>query len=82
MGKMSECLIRLHIEKLPEGFYLATSKDIPGLIAQGRTVAETVEIAQDVASKILESYQENGHPLPDGITTVPDAFDVSVSVIA
>lgn len=79
---MSECLIKLHIEKLPEGLYLATSDDLPGLIAQGHTVAETLEIAQDVAGKILESYQELGHPLPDGIVKVPDAFDVSVAVAA
>lgn len=33
--------IKLHIEKLPEGVYLATSDDIQGLVAQGDTVAET-----------------------------------------
>ena len=30
-----EYLVNLHIEKLPEGFYLATSEDIQGLVAQG-----------------------------------------------
>lgn len=79
---MTERLIRLHIEKLPEGVYLATSSDLPGLIAQGRTVAETIEIAQDVARRLLESYQEHGDPLPLGIESVPDKFDVSVSVAA
>ena len=29
-----EQIANLHIEKLPEGLYLATSEDIPGLIAQ------------------------------------------------
>lgn len=61
---MSEILISLHVEKLEEGGYLATSKDLPGLIAQGRTIAETIEIAQDVARKIIESYIEHGDPLP------------------
>lgn len=53
-----ERIITLHIEKLPEGVYLATSDAVQGLIAQGRTVAETLEIARDVAKKLLEA-QEN-----------------------
>lgn len=53
-----EQIANLHIEKLPEGFYLATSEDIPGLIAQGRTIVETVEIARDVAKKLLEAQSE------------------------
>ncbi len=28
-----EQIAQLHIEKLPEGLYLATSDDIPGLVA-------------------------------------------------
>jgi len=44
-----ERIIKLHIEKLPEGVYLATSNDVQGLIAQGRTSLETFEIARDVA---------------------------------
>jgi predicted RNase H-like HicB family nuclease len=51
-------IVKIHIEKLPEGVYLATSDDVQGLIAQGRTIAETVEIARDVARKLLEA-QEN-----------------------
>ena len=50
-----EKVIELHIEKLPEGFYLATSDSIQGLVAQGRTIAETVEIARDVAKKLIEA---------------------------
>ena len=47
--------INIHIEKLPEGYYLATSDNLQGLVAQGRTIAETIEIAQDVAKKLLEA---------------------------
>jgi predicted RNase H-like HicB family nuclease len=50
-----EHIVNLHIEKLPEGVYLATSDDVPGLVAQGRTIAETVEIARDVAKKLIEA---------------------------
>ena len=53
-----EQIANLHIEKLPEGVYLATSDDIPGLVAQGRTVTETIEIARDVAKKLLEAQAE------------------------
>ena len=50
-----EHMIQIHIERLPEGHYLATSDDIQGLVAQGRTVQETLEIARDVARKLMES---------------------------
>jgi len=49
-----ERIIRLKIEKLPEGVYLATSDEIQGLVAQGRTISETIEIARDVAKKLIE----------------------------
>ena len=47
----------LHLEPLPEGGYLATSDAIQGLVAQGSTVAETLEIARDVARRLLQSQQ-------------------------
>lgn len=50
-----EHVINLHIERLPEGVYLATSDEVQGLVAQGRTIQETLEIARDVAKKLLES---------------------------
>jgi len=61
---MSEFLITIKIEPLEEGGFLATSETIQGLVAQGRTIAETMEIAQDVGKKIIESYIEHGDPLP------------------
>jgi predicted RNase H-like HicB family nuclease len=53
-----EGLLNIKIEKLQEGYYLATSDELKGLVAQGRTIAETLEIAQDVARKILEAKTE------------------------
>ena len=50
-----EHMIQLHIEKLPEGVYLATSDEVQGLVAQGRTIQETIESARDVAKKLLEA---------------------------
>jgi hypothetical protein len=46
-----ELAVRVHVEELPEGVYLGTSDEVPGLVAQGRTVAETLEIARDVAAR-------------------------------
>ena len=66
--------ITIHVEKLPEGVYLATSDDVQGLVAQGRTVAETLEIARDVARKLIES--QTNLKLPD----VADQFDYSLIV--
>jgi predicted RNase H-like HicB family nuclease len=62
--RANEFLLDLQIEPLTEGGFLATSADFPGLVAQGRTVAETLEIAQDVARRLVESYLEHGDPLP------------------
>jgi predicted RNase H-like HicB family nuclease len=50
-----ERVIQLHIEKLPEGVYLATSDEVQGLVAQGRTIQEAMEIARDVAKKLIEA---------------------------
>lgn len=59
-----EIVFSLEIEKLPEGVYLGTSQDIPGLVAQGRTIDETIEIAKDVARKLYESYIDDGEEPP------------------
>jgi predicted RNase H-like HicB family nuclease len=53
-----ELTVQVHVELLPEGVYLATSDELPGLVAQGRTVAETLEIARDVARKLIEARRE------------------------
>lgn len=50
-----EQIINLHIEKLPKGVYLATSDEVAGLVVQGRTINETLEITRDVAKKLLEA---------------------------
>lgn len=52
-----ERIVNLHIEKLPECFYLATSDEVQGLIAQERTIQETIEIAQDVAKRLIEARE-------------------------
>lgn len=53
-----EKIINLHIKKLPEGVYLATSEDVQGLVVQADTAAEAIDIARDVAVKLLESQAQ------------------------
>ena len=75
-----EHIITLHIEKLPEGFYLATSDDIQGLVAQGRTIQETLEIARDVAKKLLESRSSVNEAAADRLPEAHDRFDYPLVV--
>lgn len=63
--KVNESCVMVHVERLPEGGYLATSEALQGLVAQGRTVAETLEIAGDVGRRLLEAQQERMHIFTD-----------------
>jgi predicted RNase H-like HicB family nuclease len=65
-----EVAVQIHVELLPEGVFLATSEQLPGLVAQGRTVAETLEIARDVARQLIEAKRER-----EGISSLPPAAE-------
>ena len=73
-----ERIITIHIERLPEGVYLATSDDIQGLVAQGRTVAETLEIARDVCRRLLEAQKE--HKKVTKLQPLKKRFDLQLVV--
>lgn len=76
-----DIIFKLNIKKLPEGVYLGVSEDVPGLVAQGRTVDETVEIAKDVARKLYESYVEDGEKPPFKIVNDRSlSLDVAIPV--
>ena len=77
-GKCMERIVTIHIEKLPEGYYLATSEEVQGLVAQGRTVAETIEIARDVVRRLLEAQTEREQIPP--LTKVAERFDYPLIV--
>lgn len=62
--QVDEVAIRLRVEVLEEGGFLATSPDVPGLVAEGRSITEAVEIAQGLVRKIVESCLDHGDPLP------------------
>ncbi len=73
---------RVHIEEVENGQFLATSDGMPGLVAQGRTIEEALEIAHDVARRLLESYQEHGDPLPEGLRRMGPEIDLDIAVTA
>jgi len=73
-----ERVITLHVERLPEGVYLATSDDLQGLVAQGRTVTETLEIARDVARRLIDAQQERRTSA--SLPPVGDVFDLPLIV--
>jgi predicted RNase H-like HicB family nuclease len=53
-------LIRLKIEKLIENhqeYFVATSHNLEGLVAEGKTINKVIEIAPDVAKVLLELEQ-------------------------
>jgi predicted RNase H-like HicB family nuclease len=72
--------IRIHVEELPEAVYLASSDELPGSVAQGRTVPETLEIARDIARKLQEGEKgsfsvfplsSGSYLLPSGLPLLP-----------
>ena len=61
---MKRYLLRVEVEPLEEGGYLATCPDLQGCHAEGETVAEALANVEDVARVIIELCLENGLPLP------------------
>jgi len=76
-----ERIIRLQIEKLPEGVYLGTSDDVQGLVVQADTVAELLEYAQDAARMLQEIRVAEGWDRPPG-QPVPESFVVPLVLAA
>ena len=58
--------ITLEIRRLDEGPYLGTSPDLPGLIVQGATPDEVVDLAPDIARDLIAVMVETGEALPPG----------------
>ena len=74
--------IRMHFEQVENDQFLATSADLPGLVAQGGTVEEALEIATDVARRLLDSYREHGDPVPSNLRAFGRELQVEVPMTA
>ncbi len=75
MEHIIKLTIEQHIEN-GESYYIATSSDVQGLVAEGRTLVETIEIAQDLAKLILQDSREGMAVLP----TAPKKLSYSLIV--
>jgi len=61
---METSSIRLDIEPLDEGGFVATSPDVPGLVAEAKTIDGVTELAHALCHDIAASCREYGDPLP------------------
>ena len=77
---MSEAAIRLHVEPLEEGGFVATSPDVPGLVAEGRSLVEVTELAQHLTRTIVETYLDHGDPLPPSLASVDVAAPIDLRI--
>lgn len=60
---MRKYLVKVEVEPLEEGGYLATCPDLQGCRAEGETIAEALDNIEDVARIIIELCLEKGLPL-------------------
>jgi predicted RNase H-like HicB family nuclease len=77
---LDEVAIRLHVEPLEEGGYVATSPDVPGLVAEGRSIVEVTEIAQGLARKIVESCLDHGDPVPPALAPLAKQRPIDLTI--
>ena len=79
---MTTYRITLDVEHLPEGPYLGTSPDLPGLIVQAGTPEEVIRLAPDIARDLIEVMQETGQSLPTQLVTLQIPMQIALMVPA
>ena len=62
--------VPLELEPQPEGGYTVTSPIVPGMVTEGDTVEECLEMAQDCFDAVIELYDFMKKPLPQGMVVV------------
>lgn len=71
-----QTIIRLKVEKCIEDgqeYFIATSDDLQGLVAEGKTVQEAIEIAEDIVKILLDLEKENNHEIQ--FQSLPSQFE-------
>jgi predicted RNase H-like HicB family nuclease len=74
-----EFAISIQIEQLLEGIWLATSDELSCLVAQGRTVAEALDIARGVPRKLIEARRERESEIPFSATSAHHDYTIVVA---
>lgn len=72
-----KAFLKLKIEKFfekEEEYFVATSDDLEGLVAEGKTIQEVIEIAKDVAHVLLELEKETNKNFSK-INQIPVTFE-------
>lgn len=70
-------IIKLKIERFEEQgqeYFVATSDDLQGLVAEGNTVEEAVAIAQDLAHLLLELERKKEN-VTSNFRVMPQEFE-------
>ena len=78
---MKKLVVPVEIEPLEEGGYLATCQAIQGCHAEGETIAEALDILEDVARILLELRREDGLPPPEGLEQLEPGAIIKAQVV-
>ena len=69
------------LEPQPEGGYTVTSPLLPELITEGDTIAECLVNVEDAFAAVVEIYEDEERPLPDGIYADDANGPVSIEAV-
>jgi len=78
---MKKYLLKVEVEPLEEGGYLATCPDLQGCHAEGDTIAKALENVEDVARILMELRREDGLDLPEGLEQVEPGAVIKAQVV-
>jgi predicted RNase H-like HicB family nuclease len=78
---MKKVILPVEIEVLEDGTYLAICDAIQGCHAEGETIAEALDILEDVARILLELRKEDGLPPPPGLDELQADSVLSAKVV-
>ena len=60
-SKDSALTITVVVRRLPEGVWLATSDDLPGLVVETETREEAIDLSPELALELLNENGERSH---------------------
>ena len=73
--------VPLQLEPQPEGGYTVTSPALHGLVTEGETVAEALAHAAEALELVLDDYDAEGTPLPEGLRQEAEVIEIDYPVV-